>query len=84
MRLLLIGNYLWTFLQLHYFGFHPKKTTYVPLVANVTNLIVALEYTNKATIIIHLILFLLFNINILLAIIFLNNGNNYNKIVSLG
>jgi hypothetical protein len=46
-------DYIWTFLQLffvlvifaitlqvicNHYGFHPRRTTYVPLVANVTNL----------------------------------------------
>jgi hypothetical protein len=43
-------NYIWKFLQLFFmlvifangYDFHPRKTTYVPLVANVTNLVVAL------------------------------------------
>jgi hypothetical protein len=50
-------DYIWTFLQLffvlvifaitlqlicNYYGFHPKKTTYVPLATNVTNLVIAL------------------------------------------
>jgi len=36
-----ITSYVWSYLQLHYnyFGFHFKRTTYVPLVANATNLI---------------------------------------------
>jgi hypothetical protein len=69
MRLLIISNYIWTFLQLffvsvifativqlvcNYFGVHPsmwttfglvstKKTIYVALVANVTNLVATLS-----------------------------------------
>jgi hypothetical protein len=50
-------NYIWTILQLflvlvifaitlqlicNHYGFHRRTTTYIPLVANVTNLIVAL------------------------------------------
>jgi hypothetical protein len=70
MQLLVICNYIWTFLQLFpvlvifatslwlfwcssfhlnniLFGFHPRRTIYVPLVANVNNLVATLWVYNN-------------------------------------